>query len=57
MDIDLQDMLFNTWLIVNYKINFKKSYRIENITDLLIALGGGQRQRVLLAFEKDEQLN
>jgi hypothetical protein len=53
MDIDLQDMLFNTWLIVKYKINYKKSYRIENITDLLIALGGGQRQRVPLAFEND----
>ncbi|MGB7816722.1 MAG: ArsR family transcriptional regulator [Methylotenera sp.] len=29
----------------------------RNISDLFIALGDEQRQRILLAFEKDERLN
>jgi DNA-binding transcriptional ArsR family regulator len=29
----------------------------ENISDLFIALGDEQRQRILLAFEKEERLN
>ncbi len=29
----------------------------RNISDLFVALGDEQRQRILLAFEKDERLN